>query len=213
VPILYICIAVTLLLSSAPVALAAETDASAQKTDSVTTVQPPAATNKAAFDHDRFRKEVLEHKDWPNLHEVHPFLLRSGSPTQAGMQELKAKGVTTILDLRNPGEKKFDEGAAAKQLGISYIAMPMSSAPPTKKQVDTFLSTVKTAEAHPNDGKVLVHCTHGSDRTGCLVGIWRVTQDGWDYDRAYKEMRHYWFTPKFTNLSGAVEQYWHKAAR
>jgi DNA-binding ferritin-like protein (Dps family) len=37
-----------------------------------------------------------------------------------------------------------------------------------------------------------------------MIGIWRVMRDGYDYDTAYKEMRKYWFTPKFTNLSGAV---------
>jgi protein tyrosine/serine phosphatase len=209
VPILYIVF--SLLLMSAPIALAAETETPAQTADPVTTVQPAAATDKAAFDHERFRTEVLEQKDLPNFHEVHPFLLRSGRPTEGGMQDVKAKGVTTIIDLRNPGEKKFDEAASAKQLGIKYISMPMSSAPPTKKQVDTFISVVKRAEAHPEDSKVLVHCTHGSDRTGCLVGIWRVTQDGWNYDQAYKEMRKYWFTPKFIRLSATVEQYAQRA--
>lgn len=83
----------------------------------------------------------------------------------------------------------------------------MTSAAPTKKQVATLLSTIKKAEKNPSNGKVLVHCAHGSDRTGCMIGIWRVTQEGWNYDEAYKEMRKYWFTPKFVNLSGAVKEY------
>ena len=36
--------------------------------------------------------------------------------------------------------------------------------------------------------------------------LWRVTQEGWPYDKAYTEMRRYWFGPKFVNLSGAVRE-------
>ncbi len=144
----------------------------------------------------------------PNFHEVHPFLYRGGEPTREGLTELQGLGVKTIIDLRNPGEKKFDEKTAASGLGMAYIAMPMNSEPPTRKQVDTMMDSIKAARTSPDtNGKVFVHCAHGSDRTGCMVGIWRVTVDKWTYDQAYKEMRQYWFTPKFTKLSGAVKEY------
>jgi protein tyrosine/serine phosphatase len=64
----------------------------------------------------------------------------------------------------------------------------------------------KETEAGEKNKKVFLHCAHGSDRTGCMVGIWRVTRDGWDYPAAYQEMRKYYFGPKFTKLSGAVEE-------
>jgi protein tyrosine phosphatase (PTP) superfamily phosphohydrolase (DUF442 family) len=145
-------------------------------------------------------------EDLPNLHEVHPFLYRSGEPTEAGFKKLKEMGVKTLIDLRAPSERHFDEEKAAKELGLKYIMLTMTSAPPTKKQVDTFLSTVKKAQKDPEKGSVLVHCAHGSDRTGCMVGIWRVTQENWNYDDTYKEMRKYWFTPKFTKLADAVRE-------
>lgn len=146
--------------------------------------------------------------DLPNFHEVHPFLYRGGEPTREGLIQLQGMGIKTIIDLRNPGEKKFDEGAAAKELGMKYVAMPMNSEPPTTKQVKTMCEAIKASESNPDKkGKVFVHCAHGSDRTGCMVGIWRVTADKWTYDEAYKEMRKYWFTPKFTKLSGAVHDY------
>lgn len=161
----------------------------------------------ASFDKARFEQEVTLKKDLPNFHEVHPFLYRSGAPSVAGLQDLKARGFKTIIDLRAPSERKFDEPAEAKQLGLKYINLVMSSQAPTPKQIQVFLQTVKSAQAHPENGPVLVHCAHGSDRTGCLVGIWRVKEDGWSYEEAYKEMRHYWFSPKFTNLSGTVRQF------
>lgn len=146
-------------------------------------------------------------EDLPNFHEVHPFLYRSGEPTKKGLAQLKEQGFKTLIDLRAPSEQKFDEKEAASELGLKYIRLLMTSAPPTKKQVDTMLDEIKKAQQDSSNGKVLVHCAHGSDRTGCMIGIWRVSQEGWNYDDAYKEMRKYWFTPKFTKLSGAVKEY------
>lgn len=144
-------------------------------------------------------------EDLPNFHEVHPFLYRSGEPTEAGLKKLKELGVRTIIDLRAPSERAFDEKKAANDLDMKYIMLTMTSASPTEKQVSTILSTIQKAQDHPDKGKVLVHCAHGSDRTGCMIGIWRVTQEGWSYEDAYKEMRKYWFTPKFTKLADAVK--------
>ncbi len=144
-------------------------------------------------------------EDLPNFHEVYPYLYRSGEPTEAGLKKLKDMGVKTLIDLRAPSERAFDEEKAAKDLDMKYIMLTMTSAPPTNKQVETLLSTIKKAKADPSKASVLVHCAHGSDRTGCMLGIWRVTQEDWSYDQAYKEMRKYWFTPKFTKLADAVK--------
>ena len=163
------------------------------------------------FDRARFDAEVTHSKDLPNFHEVHSFLYRSGEPTKLGLEKAKAKGIRTLIDLRG-GDRSKQEAEWAKELGLKYINLPMTAEPPTPKQIDTFMSTVKAAEANPKDGSVLVHCAHGSDRTGCMVGIWRVRQDHWDYDKTYTEMRHYWFTPKFTKLSGTVKKFAYESA-
>lgn len=154
-----------------------------------------------------------------NFHEVHPYLYRGGGPTEKTMHDLKDKGIKTIIDLRAPSEGKpkasrtkeddpiqpKEEKALADELGMKYINMTMASAAPTKKQVHTFINAVEKAEK--GEGPVFVHCAHGSDRTGAMVGIWRVTHENWDYDKTYQEMRKYFFTPKFTKLSGAVKRY------
>ena len=152
-------------------------------------------------------KTIKAVEDLPNFHEVHPFLYRSGQPTEAGLKKLQEMGVKTIIDLRAPSEQHFDEKAAAGKLGLKYIRLVMTSEPPDRKQVDTFISAVIKAKNGKNQGSVLVHCAHGSDRTGCLVGIWRVSQEDWSYADAYKEMRKYWFTPKFTRLAQAVKDH------
>jgi len=150
-------------------------------------------------------------EDLPNFHQVHDYLYRGGQPSAAGLEKLKQRGISTIIDLRNPGEKKFDEDRLAQKLGMKIIDMPMDCTAPTKKQVSTLYTAVDKAK-EGKSGPVFVHCAHGSDRTGCLIGLWRVSKEGWSYDDAYKEMRKYYFTPKFVHLSEAVRSAANKGA-
>jgi protein tyrosine/serine phosphatase len=46
---------------------------------------------------------------------------------------------------------------------------------------------------NPSDGAVFVHCAHGADRTGLMIGLWRVQHDGWSYLAAAQEALHYGF--------------------
>ena len=51
-----------------------------------------------------------------------------GQPTEKALRELRAKGVTTLVNLRMPEEMArvgFDEAALAKELGIRYVYIPM----------------------------------------------------------------------------------------
>jgi protein tyrosine/serine phosphatase len=162
---------------------------------------------QSVVDGSKLAAQVKKVEDLPNFHEVHPYLFRGGQPTPAGLNKLKEMGIATIIDLRGSPEQVYNEQKAAHALGMKCINLPMSSQPPTKKQVATFIKEVERAASGKSNGPVFLHCAHGSDRTGCLVGIWRVTHDGMGYDDAYKEMRKYYFTPKFTKLSGAVKQY------
>jgi len=83
-----------------------------------------------------------------------------GQPTEKALRELKAKGVTTVVNLRMPSEMAqigFDEAALLKELGISYVHIPMRGSPENPygpKELDRFAATVAAAQ-----GKVLLHCT------------------------------------------------------
>jgi uncharacterized protein (TIGR01244 family) len=83
-----------------------------------------------------------------------------GQPTEKALRELRAKGVTTIVNLRMPEEMArvgFDEAALAKELGMRYVHIPMRGSPENPygpKQLDSFAAAMTSA-----DGKVLLHCT------------------------------------------------------
>lgn len=83
-----------------------------------------------------------------------------GQPTEKALRDLKARGVTTVVNLRMPEEMArvgFDEAALVKALGTKYVYIPMRGTaenPYGPKQLDAFAAAM--AEA---DGKVLLHCT------------------------------------------------------
>ena len=138
--------------------------------------------------------------DLPNFHTVAPGIYRGGAPTEAGLVKLKQMGIRTVVDLRIAPKTVAKEHRLAQGLGFRWINLPMGSDPPTAKEVATLISTLKTAPQQP----VFVHCQHGADRTGCMIGIWRETQQGWTYTQALAEMRRYGFNPHWTKLADAV---------
>jgi uncharacterized protein (TIGR01244 family) len=84
-----------------------------------------------------------------------------GQPTEKALREMKARGVTTVVNLRTPEEMKnavkFDEEALIRQLGMKYVYIPMrgnAEFPYAPDAVAKFAEAVKTA-----NGKVLLHCT------------------------------------------------------
>lgn len=87
-------------------------------------------------------------------------LFIAGQPTEKALREMKAKGVTTVVNLRMPEEMArigFDEAALVEQLGMKYVHIPMRGSadnPYGPKELDAFAAAIGAA-----DGKVLLHCT------------------------------------------------------
>jgi len=87
-------------------------------------------------------------------------LFIGGQPTEKALRDLKARGVTTVINLRMPEEMTqigFDEAALLKELGVNYVHIPMRGSaenPYGPKQLDQFAAAIAAA-----DGKVLLHCT------------------------------------------------------
>lgn len=86
-----------------------------------------------------------------------------GQPTERALREMKAQGVTTVVNLRTPPEMaravKFDEKALIEQLGMTYVNLPVGGNgqyPYTPQTVAKFSQAVRDAK-----GKVLLHCTIG----------------------------------------------------
>ena len=68
--------------------------------------------------------------------------------------------------------------------GIKWVSLPMSSQkPPMDFQVIQWLKVIRDPRHHP----VLVHCTHGVNRTGMLVTVYEAEINGKDARQAFLE--------------------------
>ncbi|MHB9024662.1 MAG: protein tyrosine phosphatase family protein [Armatimonadota bacterium] len=142
-------------------------------------------------------------KGIPNFQTVSDGIYRGAAPTYAGLQALRAMGIRTIIDLRISPKLVKVEKKNVSELGMTWINLPMGKEAPTKQQVETLLDTLAKAPERP----VFVHCQHGADRTGCMIGIYRVQVQGWSFAQAWAEMRKYGYKPHLSEMKEAVRSW------
>lgn len=90
----------------------------------------------------------------------------SRQPDAPGLQAAKDAGVTLVVDLRAPGERDWDEGAAAAQLGLAYRNIVVPEKGPFPEAA--FASLEQLLEQH-EDEQVLVHCSSGNRAAAWLT--------------------------------------------
>jgi len=108
-----------------------------------------------------------------------------GQPTPAQLAALKDLGFRTVINLRETEE--FDaaaEAAAARDLGLGYVHIPVKTADPKSEQVDVFLDAMKDPAVYP----VFLHCGSGN-RVGAFWMIRRALVDRWSLYDAEQEAR------------------------
>lgn len=117
--------------------------------------------------------------------EVSPGIYRGARPDLTGMMALAKLGVRTIVNLDNDEEAVEAEATWARNLGLTMISKPLSGFwTPDHETVDEILHLVSDQSLHP----VFIHCQHGQDRTGLIVGLYRVEHERWPAKEAYSEM-------------------------
>jgi protein tyrosine/serine phosphatase len=124
--------------------------------------------------------------DLPNFHEVNASILRSGRPTEKGLTDLRnQRGLKTIINLEDSSSNVKKEAGWARKLGIDYLSYPTASfSRPNDAKVAEILNILNDQTRYP----ILIHCQHGQDRTGLMIGLHRVFTDQWTPKTAYQEM-------------------------
>lgn len=151
---------------------------------------------------DRKINAILLQKEWklasiPNLDTVAPHFLRGGQPTSKGFEELRARGINTIVNLRLEDN---DESALVRSLGMIPVWLPMpDTGAPTAPQLAKLLEVL----ARPG-ARVFVHCSAGIFRTGTMVAAYRI-RNGMAFDAAFAEMKAHKFDPEWLWAPKEVE--------
>jgi protein tyrosine/serine phosphatase len=140
-----------------------------------------------------------------NFGQINKNYYRGGQPNAADCAALKNMGVKTVIDLQKDG--KDEEASWVRNAGMKFFKIPMSSTrPATPEQAEYFLKIVN----NPNNWPVFVHCAGGRHRTGGMTAIYRIANDSWTADQAFKEMKkyHYYAFPNHGSWKKYVYGYY-----
>jgi protein tyrosine/serine phosphatase len=123
-----------------------------------------------------------------NFGQINDNYYRGAQPAGRDYADLAALGVKTVIDLTQDG--RADERQFVEQAGMKFFRIPLTTSDrPADAAIAQFLKLVND----PTNQPVYVHCQGGRHRTGAMTAVYRMTQDGWNADRAYAEMRQYRF--------------------
>jgi protein tyrosine/serine phosphatase len=128
-----------------------------------------------------------------NFGRVNDNYYRGAQPQGRDYADLAALGVKTLVDLTSDDSDASERGRA-EQAGMTYFQIPMTThEPPTAAKLAEFMSIVNDPARQP----VYVHCVGGRHRTGVMTAAYRMTEDGWTADQAFREMKQYNFGADF----------------
>ena len=140
-----------------------------------------------------------------NFGQMDEHFYRGAQPKDDEYKELAALGVKAIIDLRDdPMPYAKTAAEAAKML---YFNISMSDKDyPKNETIEEFLKLSKEEGNWP----FYVHCAGGRHRTGLMGAMYRFNHDGWDYSKAYQEMKNYDFYTRWGHgeIKKYVEDYW-----
>jgi uncharacterized protein (TIGR01244 family) len=118
-----------------------------------------------------------------NFLRVTPDFCTGGQPRLEHFATLKADGVKSVLNLRQPSEHRADdEKAAVEAAGLKYFNIPVVYGAPTDAMADEFLKITDDPANRP----MFIHCT-AAIRVGAFWMIRRVLRDGLSIDAALEE--------------------------
>ncbi|MES2589678.1 MAG: dual specificity protein phosphatase family protein [Bacteroidota bacterium] len=128
-----------------------------------------------------------------NLHCINDSMFRSEQPSKTGILEIQKLGVKSVLSLRNIKSDRFIK----RKSNLIFYKKTINAWTMTEDEVIEALKLFLKSEK-----PVLIHCVHGSDRTGTIVASYRIIFENWTKEKAIAEMleTHYGFHENFDNL-------------
>jgi len=133
-----------------------------------------------------------------NFYKIDDKLYRSAQPDRKGFLELKTLNIRTVLSFRD-----YHSDKEGKDLGLNLYRVQMEAGDIATANVVEALRIIRNSE-----GPVLIHCWHGSDRTGLVSAMYRIVFQGWSKDAAIDELMHggYGYHSLYKNIPEFIRQ-------
>jgi tyrosine-protein phosphatase SIW14 len=128
-----------------------------------------------------------------NLYRLNDSLYRSEQPDANDLQYISTLGIRSILNLRSNHEDSVLPGA--QRFNTYHVKFV------TKHFTDTeMVAALRIIRKAPKP--LLVHCKHGSDRTGVVMAMYRVLFEHWTKEKAIDELKNgqYGFHTRYDNI-------------
>lgn len=113
-----------------------------------------------------------------NFYRLSEAVYRSKQPDDEAMASLEGMGIRSILNLREYHSDK-DE---ARGTHLKLYHVPVNAGDVDDTFVVSALRAIAEAEK-----PILIHCWHGSDRTGVVAAMYRMVFQGWSREQAIDE--------------------------
>ena len=131
-----------------------------------------------------------------NLYQMSATLYRSALPDSEAQALLDKLKIGTVINFLNESDDTW-----LKTPGVVQVQLPYRTNHVDDADVLTALRAIQSAQAR---GPVLMHCKHGSDRTGLMSAMYRVVVEGWSKEDALKEMTQGGFGESSHHKDGAA---------
>jgi protein tyrosine/serine phosphatase len=138
--------------------------------------------------------EKVVSSEFDNMYRVSDNLYRSEQPSLEGFNVIDSMKIGPVLNLRNIVSDRF----RARQSNVQLHRVKINPWRISYEDIVNALKVIRDAEK-----PVLVHCLHGSDRTGAVVAAYRMVFEGWSKEAAIKEFlnqKYGYHQKKFPNI-------------
>ncbi|QBZ92629.1 protein phosphatase [Pseudomonas viciae] len=115
-----------------------------------------------------------------NLYQMSPTLYRSSLPDGGALPLLTKLKIGTVITFLPDSDASWLSTPGIKQVQLPYRTNHVDDS--------DILKALRAVQVAETNGPVLMHCKHGSDRTGLVAAMYRVVVQGWSKEDALNEM-------------------------
>lgn len=134
-----------------------------------------------------------------NLYKIDTGIYRSDQPSYSDFRALEKFGIREVLNLRN--RNNDDDEAKGTKITLHRVKMKAHSV--NEDQLIKALRIIKNRR-----GPIVVHCHHGSDRTGAVCAMYRIVFQNVSKQKAIHEMTEggFGFHGIYKNIIRTIEK-------
>ena len=141
--------------------------------------------------------QPIETDQLQNFYKLDDTVYRSEQPDRTGFEYLKSFGVKNVLNLRD----HHRDDSKARGTGLNLYRVEMSAGKITTDEVVEALRIIRQSE-----GPIVIHCWHGSDRTGTVSALYRIVFHNWSKEEAIEELMNggYGYHAMYKNIPAFI---------